>query len=64
MVYYIIYPENIEDKVKITTEKPQKLKGDGFCEGSFKTKRSVIIRLNWMDIPQNKRPKGFSEYFL
>ena len=59
MAYYILYPKNKTKQVKIVTKRPSptKAKGFGFAEGSFKTKKAVKTRLNWMNI--KKRPKGF-----
>lgn len=60
MVYYIIYPKNQKKSVKVVTIKPnQHDEMSGFAEGSFNTKKAVYKRLNWMDIPFDRRPVKF-----
>jgi len=62
MVYYILYPKNNKDKIKIVTKRPNpkiERKRYGFAEGSFKTIKDVKIRLNWMNISNERRPKKF-----
>lgn len=59
MGYYILYPENHKAKVTIVTKKPRLTKGYGYAEGMFRTIRDVIVRLNWRDVPNNRRPDKF-----
>ena len=61
MGYYIKYPKNQKEKVAIVTKRPdpRRQKKYGFVEGSFKSKKQVIRRLNWMNIPKERRPTGY-----
>ena len=59
MAYYILYPKNKSLKVKIVNKRPRASPKYGFAEGSFGTKKAVSIRLNWMDIPLSRRPRGY-----
>jgi len=58
-----LYPNNQKNKVKISKKRPnpkiERQKGYGFAEGSFKNKKSVITRLNAMNISVAQRPKGY-----
>lgn len=62
-MYYILYPDNENNMISIRTRKPSpkeaKRHSYGFAEGGFKTKKDVINRLNWMNIPESRRPLGF-----
>ena len=57
--YYIIYPKDHNDDVKIVCLKKKPVAKDypnsGFAEGGYLTKEKATNRLNWMDIPVNKR---------
>lgn len=62
MPYYILYPKGKTKPVKIVKKRPS-ARGNsntyGFAEGSFKTKKDVSHRLNWMNVPHHKRPEGY-----
>lgn len=59
-MYYILYPRNQSESIKVATKKPDpdywKSRGYGFAEGPYKTIEKVIHRLNWMNISNNRRP--------
>lgn len=63
MSYYILYPINHSDPVKVATKNPEPsywtARGYGFADGPIKTVEKVIFRLNHMNIPNNKRPDKF-----
>lgn len=64
MPYYILYPKNKTKPVKIVSKRPDPKKEEkeyGFAEGSFKTIKEVKTRLNWMNIPNKKRPEKFRD---
>ena len=56
---YILYPKDHTKPVKVVWKKPRPQKRYGFAEGSFDTKKQVKWRLNWMNIPTKRRPKGY-----
>ncbi len=58
MGYYLIYPKNKNDIVKMTTKRPtrSKYKKAGFAEGPFNNYPAVIRRLNQMNISNARRP--------
>ena len=61
--YYILYPEKLDDRVKVEclTEIPKAIDypQSGFAEGGFKTKKAVKNRLGWINVTSDKRPKGY-----
>jgi len=60
MSYYILYPKSKKGKVKIVTKRPGRAyhSNYGFAEGSFKNLTEVKKRLNWMNVPVERRPKN------
>jgi len=60
-LYYILYPnKKCSKKVMVTKHKPDPKthrKCYGFAEGPLKNLKEVKHRLNWMNVPDNKRPK-------
>lgn len=64
MSYYVVYPKNHSQKVKIVTKKPQKTTGYGHADGPIKNKCEVIRWLNWKDVSSERRPEGFKNFNL
>lgn len=62
MTYYILYPKNQANKIKVITHKPTRpWKGYGFAEGPLRTIKDVAHRLNAMGIVGSRRPRKFRD---
>lgn len=57
MAFYIKYPKNKSKPVAVVSKRPRPSKNYGFAEGSFKTLKDVRTRLNWMNVPVERRPR-------
>ena len=60
--YYVLHPHDPRDKVRVVTRRPnpEKLRQRyGYSEGPFRTIKDVKLWLNWMNIPNERRPKKF-----
>jgi hypothetical protein len=59
MSWFILYPKSGGKKKRCALRKTKPLKpvaGYGFAEGPLATLKDVSHRLNWMNIPESKRP--------
>jgi hypothetical protein len=59
MSWYILYPHSRGNKKRcaLRKTKPEKpVSGYGFAEGPLRTLADVSVRLNWMNVPESKRP--------
>jgi hypothetical protein len=59
MSWYILYPKSGGTKKRCALRKVKPTKpvaGYRFAEGPLKTLKDVSHRLNWMNVPESKRP--------
>jgi hypothetical protein len=62
MAYYILYPKNRNESVKIVHKRPRAdYRRYGFAEGPLKSKQAVCTRLNQMNVSASRRPAKFVE---
>lgn len=64
MAWYILYPKNKKEEVKLLKRKPTRRYWNkyGFSEGPYKNLTEVKKRLNQMDITQKRRPENVQDY--